>query len=127
MGFFLAHTLLLTIHCISNAILARNRQIGRQKSWPQPITSTCLQAPPIPSVFTPDESCSASGIAPVTLGIPSAVDRFALGIFRVYPKCIFYLRSYHAESTGSRPITAVKQRRAWTVLRWVTASEHQVL
>ena len=123
MGFFLAHTLFLTIHCIFNAILPRNRQI----SWPHPISSTCLQAPPIPSVFTPDESASASAITPVTLAMPSAVDTLALGIFRVYPKCIFYLRSYHAENTGSRPITAVKQRRAWTVHRWVTALEHQVL
>ena len=31
------------------------------------------------------------------------------------------LRSYHVENTGSRPITEVKQRRARTVLEWVTA------
>ena len=36
-------------------------------------------------------------------------------------------RPYHAEYTGSRPITEVKQRRAWSVLGWVTAWEHQVL
>ena len=37
------------------------------------------------------------------------------------------LRSYHVENTGSRPITAVKQRRARLVLGWETASEHRVL
>ena len=36
-------------------------------------------------------------------------------------------RPYHAESTGSRPITEVKQRRARLVLGWVTAWEHRVL
>ena len=36
-------------------------------------------------------------------------------------------RPYHVEYIGSRPITEVKQRRAWLVLRWVTASEHHVL
>ena len=38
----------------------------------------------------------------------------------------FVLRSYHVEHTGSRPITEVKQRRAWLVLGWVTAWEYQV-
>ena len=37
------------------------------------------------------------------------------------------LRPYHAECTGSRPITEVKQRRAGSVLGWVTALEHPVL
>ena len=37
------------------------------------------------------------------------------------------LRPYHVECTGSRPITEVKQRRAWLVLGWVTAWEPQVL
>jgi hypothetical protein len=37
------------------------------------------------------------------------------------------LRPYHAESTGSRPITEVKPRRAWLVLGWATALEPQVL
>ena len=37
------------------------------------------------------------------------------------------LRPYHAECTGSRPITEVKQRRAGSVLGWVTAWEHPVL
>ncbi|RUS68520.1 hypothetical protein EGW08_023525, partial [Elysia chlorotica] len=36
-------------------------------------------------------------------------------------------RPYHVENTGSRPITEVKQRRAWLVLRWVTAWEHHCL
>ena len=39
----------------------------------------------------------------------------------------FGLRPYHAESTGSRPITEVKPRRAWIVLGWATALEPQVL
>ena len=33
----------------------------------------------------------------------------------------------HVESTGSRPITEVKQRRARLVLGWVTSWEHRVL
>ena len=36
-------------------------------------------------------------------------------------------RPYHAERTGSRPITEVKQRRARLVLGWETAWEHRVL
>jgi hypothetical protein len=36
-------------------------------------------------------------------------------------------RPYHVEYTSSRPITEVKQRRAWSVLGWVTAWEHHVL
>ena len=36
-------------------------------------------------------------------------------------------RPYHAEYTSSRPITEVKQRRAQSVLGWVTAWEHWVL
>ena len=36
------------------------------------------------------------------------------------------LRPYHVESTSSRPITEVKQRRA-LVLGWVTAWEYRVL
>ena len=36
-------------------------------------------------------------------------------------------RPYHVESTGSRPITEIKQRRARLVLGWVTAWEHRVL
>ena len=37
------------------------------------------------------------------------------------------LRPYRVENTGSRPISEVKQRRAWLVLRWVTTWEPQVL
>ena len=37
------------------------------------------------------------------------------------------VRPYHGENTGSRQITAVKQRRAWLVLGWETAWEHHVL
>ena len=37
------------------------------------------------------------------------------------------LRPYHVEHTGSRPITEVKQRRARSVLGWVTAWEYRVL
>ncbi|KAH3719613.1 hypothetical protein DPMN_062464 [Dreissena polymorpha] len=33
---------------------------------------------------------------------------------------------YHVERTGSRPTTAVKQRRARPVLGWVTAWEYRV-
>ena len=36
------------------------------------------------------------------------------------------LGPYHVESTGSRPITEVKQRRAQLVLGWVTAWEYWV-
>ena len=36
-------------------------------------------------------------------------------------------RPYHVVNTGSRPITAVKQLWAWSVLGWVTAWEHHVL
>ena len=39
----------------------------------------------------------------------------------------FRQRPYHVQSTGSRLITAVKQRWAWLVLGWVTAWEHHVL
>ena len=52
------------------------------------------------------------------LGIPGAVSFSFLKAFN------FRLRPYHVESTGSRPITEVKQRRAWLVLGWVTAWEY---
>ena len=42
---------------------------------------------------------------------------------RVCSEC---LGPYHVESTGSRPITEVKQRRARLVLGWVTAWEYRV-
>ena len=35
----------------------------------------------------------------------------------------FRLRPYHVENIGTRPISEVKQRRAWGVLRWVTTWE----
>ena len=38
-----------------------------------------------------------------------------------------WIRPYHVEYTGSRPISEVKQRRAWLVLRWVTTWESRVL
>ena len=37
------------------------------------------------------------------------------------------LRPYHVETTSSRLITEVKQRRAASVLGWVTAWEYAVL
>ena len=49
---------------------------------------------------------------------------------KVYSCILFTVcrqRPYHVESTGSRPITEVKQRRARLVLGWVTAWEHRVL
>ena len=46
-------------------------------------------------------------------------------------ECLFFVacrhRPYHVESTGSRLITEVKQRRARLVLGWMTAWEHRVL
>ena len=45
----------------------------------------------------------------------------------ISPRMHFSLRPYHAENTGSRPITAVKQRRAGLVLGRVTTWEHPVL
>ena len=43
------------------------------------------------------------------------------------PNSFLRERSYHVENTSSRPITEVKQRRAWLVLGWVTAWEHHVM
>ena len=72
------------------------------------------------------------------LGIPGAVDLlFSFCLFyssislehQVYSrprKGLLYLWPYHIESTGSRPITEVKQRRARLVLGWVTAWEYRV-
>ena len=60
----------------------------------------------------------------------------SMGIISHYVVAFVYLHfcltrvlnsPYHAENTGSRPITEVKQRRAWSVLGWVTAWEYQVL
>ena len=50
--------------------------------------------------------------------------------FKVYKRTFLAgcrQQPYHVESTGSRPITEVKQRRARLVLGWVTAWEHRVL
>ena len=47
--------------------------------------------------------------------------------YKHYFSLIYRQRPYHVESTGSRPITEVKQRRARLVLGWVTAWEHRVL
>ena len=53
-----------------------------------------------------------------------------VGTVKVYKRILLAVcrqRPYHVESTGSRPITEVKQRRARLVLGWVTAWEHRVL
>ena len=48
-------------------------------------------------------------------------------LYEGYISSVSRQRPYHVESTGSRPITEDKQRRAWLVLGWVTAWEHRVL
>ena len=55
--------------------------------------------------------------------------RFEDGVYDMYEHetSLFRQRPYHAEHTGSRLITAVKQRWARLVLGWVTAWEHRVL
>ena len=50
-----------------------------------------------------------------------------LRLYERYISSVCCQRPYHVESTGSRPITEVKQRRARLVLGWVTAWEHPVL
>ena len=50
-----------------------------------------------------------------------------LRLYERYISSVCCQRPYHVESTGSRPITEVKQRRARLVLGWVTAWEHRVL
>ena len=50
-----------------------------------------------------------------------------LRLYECYISSVCCQRPYHVESTGSRPITEVKQRRARLVLGWVTAWEHRVL
>ncbi len=67
-----------------------------------------------------------------TSSIAVAVKILLLDVVHVQYKAWFVstangLRPYHAESTGSRPITEVKSRRAWLVLGWATALEPQVL
>ena len=59
----------------------------------------------------------------IAVAYVSVQSRSELGIINVIER----LRPYHAECTGSRPITEVKQRRARSVLGWVTAWEHPVL
>ena len=53
-------------------------------------------------------------------------ERYNLIAFMLFVPNIHCVRPHHVESTGSRPITEVKQRRAWSVLGWVTAWEYQV-
>ena len=48
---------------------------------------------------------------------------FATGVGCENPALHLRLRPYHVENTGTRPISEVKQRRAWGVLRWVTTWE----
>ena len=50
-----------------------------------------------------------------------------LRLYERYISNVCRQRPYHVESTGSRPITEIKQRRARLVLGWVTAWEHRVL
>ena len=47
-------------------------------------------------------------------------------LYSAYVRCGKRLRPYHVENTGSCLITQVKQRRARSVLGWVTAWEHRV-
>ena len=57
-------------------------------------------------------------------------NEWGVGTLKVYKRIFLAVcrqRPYHVESTGSRPITEVKQRRARLVLGWVTAWEHRVL
>ena len=60
----------------------------------------------------------------------SVANEWRVFTFILYKRLFFVAyrqRPYHVESTGSRPITEVKQRRARLVLGWVTAWEHRVL
>ena len=54
-------------------------------------------------------------------------NRFVCMRINVFRTSVGSQRPYNVESTGSHPNTEVKQRRAWLVLGWVTAWEHQVL
>ena len=67
------------------------------------------------------------------LGISGAVDFYMLAFLtsKHLAKIPFMqphrrLRPYHVESTGSRPIPEVKQRRARSVPGWETAWEYWV-
>ena len=56
----------------------------------------------------------------------SLMRMLVLSVFEYKQNCLHCLRPYHAENTGSRPITEVKQRRARPVLERVTAWEQRV-
>ena len=72
---------------------------------------------------------------PKRLENPTVYGHFQFLYHAVFQNCdgielkkhLYCLRPYHVENTGSRPISEVKQRRAWLVLRWVTTWEPQVL
>ena len=59
-------------------------------------------------------------LTPPTLLVERRVDRDRGRDRRLPPLC---LRPYHVETTGTRPISEVKPRRAWGVPRWVTTWE----
>ena len=63
----------------------------------------------------------------IAVAYVSVQSRSELGIINVIEAKLNAYDPYHAECTGSRPITEVKQRRAGSVLGWVTAWEHPVL
>ena len=70
--------------------------------------------------------CSSS----LSLSLYCFILEWCVGTFKGYTRMVFAVcrqRPYHVESTGSRPITEVKQRRARLVPGWVTAWEHRVL
>ena len=57
------------------------------------------------------------------LGMDQNSLRYKSRLFNAFHR----LRPHHVEYTGSRPITVVKQRRARSVLGWVTTWEYRVL
>ena len=57
------------------------------------------------------------------LGMDQNSLRYKWRLFNAFHR----LRPHHVEYTGSRPITVVKQRRARSVLGWVTTWEYRVL
>ena len=66
---------------------------------------------------------SKNGSTYVRLPNIRTVKRF---VYVFIPK-VHQERPYHVESTASRLLSEVKQRRAWLVLRWGTTLESQVL
>ena len=68
---------------------------------------------------------STPGFEPPVPQVNNSKDPRHIIISEQKPRSAFIhcLRPYHAEYTGSRPITEVKQRRAGLVLGWVTAWE----